>query len=208
MYDNITNLGDNMWAAQLADGGTIRHVVKELNMYPHKMSGFDKGGTIRFWALFACNGKPCVLIKTRGDAVTLCRANNGARPTQYISHVVSFIIGHEFHIAADMACTGIIRQKGNYYNIYDLPQGFVYIGNMDLSWAGLYELPDMSTVIIRGNYNISGNYLRNFYCAPREVFGDFDVSKNHLPHIASRKLPTIIHGRFINDFGARQHKCY
>ena len=97
-----------------------------------------------------------------------------------------------------MACTGIIRQKDRYYNIYDLPRNFTFWGNMDLSYAGLRQLPDMKGATIHGNYDISGNFLLGFSGVPSIIDGDFIMKNIKNPALVGRKPQyTIIRGNYI-----------
>lgn len=207
-YSHIMDLPGDMRALCLIDNDTIKQTANILQISTKRWRNPDVVNQSKFYSLCSHDNRPQVMIWVMNNAVHMCRAINYARPTQYMPQVVNFIVSNQFDIAGDMACTGIIRQKDNYYNVYDLPQNFVYNGDMDLSFAGLYDLPNMSTVTIFGNYNIKGNRIHCFDGAPREVLGNFDVSKNWYPQIIRCKLRTLIHGEYINDFNAKQYKCH
>ena len=72
------------------------------------------------------------------------------------------------------------EQDGETYNLYDMPKGFVIKGNLDLSNKGLTELPDLSEVVVKGDFDCPDNQLTSLEGAPKEVGGDFDCSVNQL----------------------------
>ena len=54
----------------------------------------------------------------------------------------------------------MIEIDGKEYNIYNLPDGLVINGDLDLSYLDLTEQPDLSKIIINGILNLSGNPLK------------------------------------------------
>ncbi|MBR1826009.1 MAG: hypothetical protein IJ770_05430 [Alphaproteobacteria bacterium] len=72
------------------------------------------------------------------------------------------------------------EQDGVKYNLYDMPKGFVVKGDLDLSNKGLTELPDLSDVVVEGNFDCSGNELTTLKGAPKKVGGHFDCFENEL----------------------------
>jgi hypothetical protein len=72
------------------------------------------------------------------------------------------------------------EQDGKMYSLYDLPDGFVIKGNVDLSDRDLTELPDLSKVTIIGGFYCHENQLTYLRGAPQEVFGDFSCYENQL----------------------------
>ena len=72
------------------------------------------------------------------------------------------------------------EQDGISYNLYDMPKGFVIKGDLDLSRKGLTELPDLSEVVVKGNFYCSENKLTSLDGAPQTVGGDFNCSINQL----------------------------
>ena len=81
---------------------------------------------------------------------------------------------------ADVVNSLFIKQDGKFYDLYDLPDGFVIKGDLDLSGKGLTELPDLSKVIVEGNFLCEHNQLTSLEGAPQEVGGDFSCSYNQL----------------------------
>lgn len=170
----IMDLPHSMYAVQLTSLPAILGEARNLNIY-FKEKDIDSlsDASTKVYSIRAHDGLPYVMLYTQNDAVQWCRGFKRRRPSNYMRQIVTFIAQQNLDIASDMACTGIIRQKGRYYNVYDLPNNFTYYGNMDLSYAGLTNLPDMSTTIIMGNYNISGNPLLSYAGVPRAVYGNF-----------------------------------
>ena len=72
------------------------------------------------------------------------------------------------------------EQDGKTYSLYDLPDGFVIEGRVNLSCKGLTELPDLSKVIVKGDFNCSFNILTSLKGAPQEIGGDFRCAFNKL----------------------------
>ncbi len=72
------------------------------------------------------------------------------------------------------------EQDGKTYSLYNLPDGFVIEGDVDLEGKGLTELPDLSKVTVTGYFNCSNNALTSLRGAPREVGGDFGCFSNQL----------------------------
>ena len=82
------------------------------------------------------------------------------------------------------------EQDGKTYSLYDLPDGFVIKGDVNLSERVLTELPDLSKVTVKGNFNCYDNQLTSLTGAPQEVGGDFECSDNQLKNLqgASQKV--------------------
>lgn len=196
---HITDLLGSVRAIQLVTYNAIRSEMLRYNI-----NGYidQQEPNVHYYSLQSkYTFAPCVFIKTKNDNVVLCRGVNFSRPKNYMRQVIEFIIGQNMGIDADMACTGIVRQNDKYYNVYDLPKGFTYQGNMDLSNAGLICVPNMSTVTIKGDYNISQNKLVTFYGIPKEVFGDFYAYKNeNMRYTNHCPRNIIIHGKYYSKF--------
>lgn len=74
----------------------------------------------------------------------------------------------------------LIIQDNKVYNLYKLAKGFIIKGNLDLSGMGLTTLPDLSDVVVEGDFNCSDNKLTSLKGAPKKIGGDFDFSKNNI----------------------------
>ena len=199
----IMDLPRATYAVYLSDSDALRYEADKLDMVLNRNDVYACGHieNVNFYSIRSCDGAPHVLLKVANDAVQWCRGMGATRPAQYMRQVVTFIVKKRFGIDADMACTGIVRQKGRYYNVYDLPRGFIYYGNMDLSNAGLSKLPDMRTVTIKGDYDISGNSLLSFTGVPHEIFGDFYFYDNAFRYeLSGRPAYCNIHGEFHSGY--------
>jgi len=56
----------------------------------------------------------------------------------------------------------------------------VFDGDIDLSDLALEKLPDLSDIIVTGNFECYYNNLTSLNGSPKEVGGDFDCSENKL----------------------------
>ena len=86
------------------------------------------------------------------------------------------------------------EQDGQEYNLYDLPDGFVIDGDLDISGKELTELPDLSGVVIKGNFDCSKNKLTSLEGCPQEIGGNFNCSKNKFTSLMG--APEAIGGDF------------
>lgn len=146
---------------------------------------YDKGvadGTTQIYSIRDENGEPHVTFEVRGGMVCQCKGKANKRPiAKYRPLIKKFIETMQFDIAAaDAKNIGLIRQDGKYYDLFNLPAGFVVKGNVDLSLMGLTELPDFSTVVVNGNFSCGGNQLTNLKGAPKKVGGDLWCVKSQL----------------------------
>ena len=87
------------------------------------------------------------------------------------------------------------EQDGKTYSLYNLPDGFVIKGDIDLEGKGLTELPDLSKVTVEGYFWCGSNKLTSLKGAPREVGGDFLCDKNQLTSLHGS--PREVGGRFM-----------
>lgn len=196
-YTHVMNLPRKIRAVRLLTADSIYSVKKALHIFAKLDDIYTPG--VKMFALLSKDDTPLVLIVVKNNAVVFCRAAYGQRPKSYAGLVVEFIVKQDLDVAADMGGAGIVRQKGTYYNIYDLPKNFVYSGNMDLSNAGFIRVPAMTSVVIRGDYNVSGNQLISLYGAPKQVTGNFYAINNRYPQYTRHKPSnTIIGGHYYN----------
>ena len=86
------------------------------------------------------------------------------------------------------------EQAGRIYNLYNMPKGFVIEGDLDLSWKGLAELPDLSEVVIEGNFECHNNQLTSLKGAPELVGGAFNCRNNQLTSLEG--APQTVGGKF------------
>lgn len=199
----VMDLPGGMYAVRLTGKTAAWRESQKLNLRISHLDILGSMDTDEYYAIRSSDDHACVMFRVHYNSIYMCRGQNKSRPINYMNQVVSFIVNSGFDIAADMACTGLIRQNDRYYNVYDLPQNFVVLGNMDLSYAGLRHLPNMKGMTVRGNYDISGNCLLGFSGVPSFVGGDFIVRHNYFSHLATKRPQYItIKGKFINDLNS------
>ena len=93
------------------------------------------------------------------------------------------------------------KGKTEFADLDKLPKKMIIKGDIDLDWMGLEELPDLSNVIVKGNFDCGNNYITSLKGAPKEVGGDFDCS--HCWNLTSLKgAPKEVGGDF-NCFGCK-----
>ena len=71
---------------------------------------------------------------------------------------------------------------------------FVVPHDIKLSYQGISELPDLSSVIVKGNFTIAANNLTSLRGCPREVEGDFWCHHNLLTSLEG--CPSKVGGNF------------
>jgi hypothetical protein len=74
-----------------------------------------------------------------------------------------------------------IQQDGQYYNLFNLPKDkeFVIDGDLNLGSMHYRELPDLSNVIVKGDFDCSCNDITSLKGAPKYVGGKFGCSMCH-----------------------------
>lgn len=197
---HIMDLPRSMYAVYLSSADAVSSEAGKLNIQlkAGDVQLVENTQNVNFYSIRSYDGAPHVLFRVENDAVQWCRGLGGGRPANYMAQIVTFIVQKQFDIARDMACTGIIRQNGKYYDVFDLPHGFVFNGNMDLSYAGLRHLPNMRSIIIKGDYDISGNALLSYAGVPKEIYGNFYANNNEIPYmLKERPKFCAIHGKFF-----------
>ena len=113
-------------------------------------------------------GNSHATFEIRENELFQCKGKGNKAPIgKYISAIIDFIKSKDYTLKKEPKDSGIIYQNREYYNLYDLPKGFVIKGDLDLSNIGLTKLPNLSDVIIEGTLNCSGNPLSSFKNAPR-----------------------------------------
>ena len=95
---------------------------------------------------------------------------------------------------AEVVNSKFIKQDGKVWDLFDLPEGFVIKGDLDLSNRGLEKLPDLSKVKVGGDFDCFANNLTSLEGAPKEVGGDFDCFANNLTSLEG--APEKVSGGF------------
>ncbi|MFQ6696200.1 MAG: leucine-rich repeat domain-containing protein [Alphaproteobacteria bacterium] len=160
--------------------------------------GYDRGisdGSIEIYSIRDERGEPHVTLEVRNNALHQCKGKQNKRPiAKYLPAVQAFIKSRKFKLVGDTKNTGLLAQDGEYYDIMHLPHGFVIKGNLDLSAMDLAELPDMSSITIKGDFNCNNNQLTSLTGAPESVDGNFYCSNNQLTSLTG--APARVGGVF------------
>jgi hypothetical protein len=90
-------------------------------------------------------------------------------------------------------------QDGKTYNLFDIPDGFVVEGDLDIQSFGLAELPDLSRITVKGNFLCQNNNLTSLKGAPQEIGGDFVCDGNKLTSLEGSPQK-------VNSFYCRNNK--
>ena len=141
--------------------------------------GYDKdvtNGSVKIYSIRDNNGEPHATLEVRGQNVFQCKGKGNKTPVQrYIPAVQHFVEAQKL-IKHDMKNIGLIKQDGKYYSIYDLPNGFVVRGDLNLSEM---DLADVNLNIkVTGILNLAG--AKNLKLHPKTDFsGTKDVNLSH-----------------------------
>lgn len=142
--------------------------------------GYDKdvtNGSVKIYSIRDNNGEPHATLEVRGQNVFQCKGKGNKTPVQrYIPSVQHFVEAQKLEIKHDMKNIGLIKQDGKYYSIYDLPNGFVVRGDLDLSGM---DLADVNLNIkVTGILNLAK--AKNIKLHPKTDFsGTKDVNLSH-----------------------------
>ena len=132
---------------------------------------YDRGveeGSIQIYSLRDKWDNPHVTFEVRGKDIKQCKGKENCRPVRkYAPYCQFFVSQNGLNLCDDMRQLGLIKQDGICYDLYELPENFVIKGNLDLSRMGLEVLPDLSQLVVEGDFNCSGNGLRNLKGSPR-----------------------------------------
>ena len=155
--------------------------------------GYDKdvtNGSVKIYSIRDNNGEPHATLEVRGQNVFQCKGKGNKTPVQrYIPSVQHFVEAQKLEIKHDMKNIGLIKQDGKYYSIYDLPNGFVVRGDLDLSDM---DLSDVNLNIkVTGILNLAG--AKNIKLHPKTDFSgtkDVILSKTDLSGVREIRWPS------------------
>ena len=215
----VMDLPDNMFAYQLTTEEALDFESEYMGHCVGK-GGYDAGvknGLIKIYSIRDERGEPHATLEVRGNEVHQVKGKQNKSPIRkYIPAIKHFIETQKLDVIHDLKNLGLIKQDGKYYDIFNLPKGFVVNGNLDLGSMELTELPDLSDVVVRGDFNCSDNLLTSlqgapqtvggsFYCshnlltslqgAPQKIEGDFNCSNNQLTNLQG--APQTVRGNFF-----------
>ena len=141
---------------------------------------YDEGvtkGIIQIYSIRDKNGEPHATFAVRNNDIYQCKGKGNKAPVaRYRPAVQEFVRQKRFNIKRDSAHIALIQQDGEYYDIYNLPKGFLVKGDLRFSDPKMTELPDLSTITVQGSFDCSGTQITSLKGAPQEVGGDFDCS--------------------------------
>jgi hypothetical protein len=136
---------------------------------------------IQLYSLRDKKGHSHVTLEVRDGKLCQCKGHNNQKPSEeYLPYVRQFIISQNFDISGDIKQLGIFKQDGRYYDLYNLPKGFVYKGTLDLSGMKLTKLPDLSEIEVTGSFICRDNSLTSLIGSPKIVRGSFFCNSNKL----------------------------
>ena len=155
--------------------------------------GYDKdvtNGSVKIYSIRDNNGEPHATLEVRGQNVFQCKGKGNKTPVQrYIPSVQHFVEAQKLEIMHDMKNIGLIKQDGKYYSIYDLPNGFVVRGDLDLSGM---DLADVNLNIkVTGKLDLAK--AKNIKLHPKTDFSgtkDVNLSYTDLSGVREIKWPT------------------
>lgn len=146
--------------------------------------GYDAGvkdGSKKIYSIRDAKGEPHATLEVRGNKVHQIKGKaNKALIHKYVSATVQFINNMGLDVVNDLDKIHAIKQDGKIWDIFKLPKGFVVKGDLNLGEQKLTELPDLSTIVVKGAFNCSHNNLINLHGCPQSIAGGFDCSCNQL----------------------------
>ncbi len=203
----VMDLPHGYYVVQLLTEDALNFEAKYMNHCIKDPKYYDKikSGAVFVYSIRDFKGEPHVTIEVYNNAyitfgadlylsfskkegniesdyfVRQCRGKNDAAPlAKYIPYAQQFIFAQNYGFIADMKHAGLIYQDGQYWDIFNLPKGFIIKGDLDLSDMQLTELPDLSTVTVEGSFNCAMNKLTSLKGAPRKVGKNFICSSNKI----------------------------
>ena len=152
-------------------------------------------GEIKVYSLRDANDLPhvtftiCPNEKTKKDEITACLGKENKVPiAKYRAYIRKFIAAKKLEVNGLQNTTGLIKlydeetKQSQYYDVFDIPHDrkFVCKGSVCLAGMKLTKLPDLSNVIVEGNFSCAENLLTSLKGRPAKVGGYFDCEYNKL----------------------------
>lgn len=171
-------------------------------------------GTHAYYSLRDLYGNPHVTMEVlRGrtqNTLIQVRGKQNALPTnKYMPFILAFATERTFKLVDRIAMTGIIQQRGVYYDVRQLPKGFRYLKALDLTEMPDCTLPDGLTIegnlflgqsdITRlpANLTVTGS-VSMWGSAIESIGANLTVADTFMAHEA--RLTTLPRGTRIGDF--------
>lgn len=122
-----------------AESTAMRHCIG-LGAYDDKLTA----GTHSYFSLRSASGKPCVTMEVRhaDNMLIQCQGRGNQLPTEkYRAYIQDFVRDRGFNLDNPLD-TGLIKNRGCYYDIHNLPENYSHDGDLDLSGTTVTRLPD------------------------------------------------------------------
>ena len=178
----VMDLPDGMAAYRLNTKKALDFETKYMGHCVGK-GDYDRGikdGSIQIYSIRDKNGEPHVTFEIQENEIYQCKGKGNKIPAKYRPVIQEFVRQKRFNIEGDSANTGLIQQDGKYYDIYHLPKGFVVKGNLDFRGEDITELPDLSDVIVKGNFICSDTQITSLKGSPLKVEKSFYCSNTQI----------------------------
>ena len=193
----VMDLPDGMAAYRLTTAEALDFESEYMGHCVGK-GGYDKGvedGSIQIYSIRDKNGEPHATFEVRGNEIHQCKGKANKAPiAKYRSAVQEFVRQRRFDIKGDVSNTGLIHQDGQYYDMYHLPKGFVVKGRLSFYGQDITELPDLSGVVVEGNFDCSSTPITSLMGAPQSVGGGFYCSYTQITSLEG--APQSVGGSF------------
>ena len=198
--EELIQFPDGMKIVRLLTTDALAHEGEEMRNCLAK-GDCDYGlvnGLVQIYSLRDKNDKSHVTFMSlvNEQKMDQCKGKCNALPIKrYVPYCRYFVEKMNLDVCSELLALGIYKQNGEYYDLYNLPQNFVIEGNLDLSNLKLTKLPDLSHVIVKGNFDCHSNNLISLDGCPKEVGGTFDCSRNSI--VSMEGAPERVAGDFI-----------
>lgn len=127
-----------------AESRAMRHCVG-LGAYDDKLAS----GAFHYYSLRVPSGKTAATLEVAVKTNTLlqCKGRNNKPPvSKYMPYIQRFVQERNFSLKEIPYYTGLIKADGRYYDIRNLPDGFTYQGDLNLSHADIETFPENATI--------------------------------------------------------------
>ena len=188
---SVMKLADGMEIVQLTTPKALDYESEYMGHCVGK-GEYDAGvinGYIQIYSLRDADGMPHATIEVKKEKIVQCKGKGNKAPiAKYRPYIQEFVKARDFDIEGDEKNIGLFMlydedtKKSQYYDIFKLPKNkrLVREGNLDLSEIELTELPDLSNVIIKGNFIFCRNRISSFKGCPSKIGGRLICFMNNL----------------------------
>lgn len=181
---------DGWKVVRLMTIGAIRDEGFNMGHCLKKKEGYDQAlerGEMAYYSLRDPSGKPHVTFQVWGNKYRNLIASRGRQNQppvlRYFPYVESFVQENDLTISGPLDHTGIVRHKGAYHSIYNLPAGFSIDGSVDLSFL-------KARIVLPKEMKIKGDLIVNGYHKP-VMHDDLDIGRNMITRYFAGRLHRI-----------------